>query len=237
MRVADWLAGYNLTAMYAAWHAAWVDDRRYRLFACSCCREAARLRPLCERGEAALAAAERYAEGGQLPSALYPHSGNFPGAWLSNERGTDCASCAVLGRVHCDSGSLPLPDRALAALMREAAGWPAHRPRVPGSADTLALSLAAYDDRLPGGDLRPATLAVLGDAATDAGCEDAHLLWHRRGYEPCWLCAAGGHGGDEGCGGRGYGACRCCARAHGYVPLSVPHYRGCWAVEALRGHT
>jgi hypothetical protein len=55
----------------------------------------------------------------------------------------------------------------------------------------VALAQAAYDQReLPSGHLDPAHLAVLADALSDAGCEDAGLLGHLRGggvhVRGCW---------------------------------------------------
>ena len=53
------------------------------------------------------------------------------------------------------------------------------------------LAQQAYDDRrLPEGTLDPARLAVLADAAEEAGCADVSLLVHLRSVEPhfrgCW---------------------------------------------------
>ncbi len=42
------------------------------------------------------------------------------------------------------------------------------------------LARATYEERLPGGALDPARLAVLADALEDAGCGDAELLGHLR---------------------------------------------------------
>jgi hypothetical protein len=55
----------------------------------------------------------------------------------------------------------------------------------------LALARAAYDNRaLPGGELGPARLAVLGDALEEAGCTSAEVLDHLRSPGPhvrgCW---------------------------------------------------
>jgi hypothetical protein len=84
---------------------------------------------------------------------------------------------------------------ALADLLRDIFGPLAFRPvTLTPSCSTpqvVALAQAAYEHRdLPSGHLELARLAVLADALTDAGCEDATLLEHLRGGQlhvrGCW---------------------------------------------------
>src|SRR5262249_26752047 len=84
-------------------------------------------------------------------------------------------------------------------LLREILGNPFRPPpavdpawRTPA---VLQLAQAAYDDRvLPAGMLNPDRLAVLADAAEEAGCTDAELLSHLRSPGPhvrgCWAVDA-----------------------------------------------
>jgi hypothetical protein len=68
------------------------------------------------------------------------------------------------------------------------------RPATPDPAcrapAVTSLARAAYEERLPGGELEPARLAVLADALEEAGCADPDLLGHLRSAGPhvreCW---------------------------------------------------
>jgi len=73
------------------------------------------------------------------------------------------------------------------SLVRDVFGNP-FRPVVVNPAwltpVAVALARAAYDERLPSGDLERAPVAILGDALEDAGCADEQFLSHLRGPGP-----------------------------------------------------
>jgi hypothetical protein len=95
------------------------------------------------------------------------------------------------------------------------------------------LALAAYEDRTPQGWLDPVRLAVLADALEEAGADGGRggraLLWSLRGFDWCPGCAAGSHGSEQFCGGRGYDG------RHGWVASPWPRVRGYWALDMLLG--
>lgn len=133
-------------------------------------------------------------------------------------------------------------------------------PRCEGRGDSLcpwltptvlAVARGCYEERLPDGTLDPAGLAMLSDALEEAGCDNADLLMHLRGYATCAKCEGKGYNrlyprnqfpGT----GPVYGTCWDCKlttnrREHGvpvgcgFVDLKGPHYRGDWAVDLLLG--
>ncbi len=65
-------------------------------------------------------------------------------------------------------------------------------------------------------------MPLLADALEEAGCTDAAILGHCRGFEPCPECNGGppGH----------YPDCK-----DGWIPLRGPHVRGCWVLDTLLG--
>jgi hypothetical protein len=67
-------------------------------------------------------------------------------------------------------------------------------------------------------------LPSLADAAEEAGCSDQNLLQHLRGFEICPECL----------GGEMRDWCRLCG-SNCWIPLRSPHYRGCHALDLLRG--
>ncbi len=78
-----------------------------------------------------------------------------------------------------------------AALLRDVFAGPGCPPSVVVPAwlardagRVARLAVAAYEERLPSGDLDPARLALLADALEDASCEDRDLLRHLRSAGP-----------------------------------------------------
>lgn len=70
-------------------------------------------------------------------------------------------------------------------------------------------------------------LGVLADALEEAGCDDAEILRHLRGYGPC-PCRYGGRCAVSHC---DFGP----ESDHGWRKLRGPHVRGCWVTDLLLG--
>ena len=84
------------------------------------------------------------------------------------------------------------------------------------------------------GRLDAEVLSVLADALEEAGCEDADLLRHLRGFECCPECVAILAPSSGGC-----WPCRACGAADWahcvWVPKQGPCVRGCWATDTILG--
>jgi hypothetical protein len=174
-----------------------VSQRKFRLFACACCRRApdANTRDL---GETALGLAERLADGLETnqararaerevwaaccdsPASRFLHACH--GALRGNPE--KAASHAVYS-VARDSGE----ERAvLCSLLRDIFGNP-FRPvsfTAEWRTDTvLALARQMYESR----DF--SAMPILADALQDAGCDNEEVLSHCRGAGPhvrgCWV--------------------------------------------------
>jgi hypothetical protein len=100
-------------------------------------------------------------------------------------------------------------ERALCVLIRDIFGNPFRPVAVAPewlSPTAVALARGIYDEKAFD------RLPILADALQDAGCEDERLLGH---------CRTNGRGdGGEPAGGS---------------PRSMPHVRGCWAVDLVLG--
>lgn len=162
-----------------------ASERRYRLFACACCRHVWDLMSE-DEGRLAVKAAERYAHGNATAaemvaagnrSNLWPpwaatRVGDFDPAWVAQEAAT----------VAQDSGREPGAVRgAQSALLRCIFGNPFRPVAVdPGwrTADVLRLVEAINADRTFD------QLPVLADLLEEAGATDAQLLGHLRGPGP-----------------------------------------------------
>jgi hypothetical protein len=256
MDEAQWLSSADLTAMLAHVQGK-VSDRRLRLFACACARQAWD-RQAHPRNRRALEAAERFADGSGTAEEIQT------GTWLSQRvyEGVRRAEGERLLRlVRLVGGPLPRPEGedalpvppadaggppalvnpAQAALLRCVAGDPfrpadirwvnGHLCRLVGRDETpekrrrravrstlvlekwqhvawltpaaAGMARRVYDE----GDFSPAALGVLSDALEEAGCRDADVLRHLRGWARCPDCLGGGDGARvycDGCAGMGW---------------------------------
>ena len=124
-----------------------------------------------------------------------------------------------------------------ARLLHEIVGNPFRPVTIPRHATpwltptVLSLAQAAYDERQPDGTLDPERLAVLSDALEEAGCDEAALLRHLRGWERCQRC--GGQGWIHGSGAWPVGCISC--QATGWISSPGPHVRGCWSLDLVLG--
>ncbi len=209
MTEADWLGSDDpgrLVAEARGWPSASGQPaaRKFRLFACACCRHL--WAGLTEAsGRKAVEAAERFADGAATPRAM---QSAWRAAYQAGRKGytvrgdllaQDCAwhdaEGAAVGAVQAAAEPTSgLSPSEAAALVREVFGNP-YRPATlsEGSrtAAVLSLAQAAYEEReLPSGLLDPARLAVLSDALEEAGCDDAGILTHLRSagthVRGCW---------------------------------------------------
>jgi hypothetical protein len=220
-----WLNSSNSQAMLS-WLKArgGTSERKLRLFAAACCRQFGLLESR-ENPVAAVALAERYAEGeARLDPVPAGHAREHPvwsaDAWTAAADTARLAAETAAARLVWlqPSGAGDFPRRRpeeelwaaadaaeglLCGLVRDLWGNSFRPPQLDrfllGREDGILarLAQAAYDDRLPSGTLDPDRLAVLGDALEEAGCTDAELLAHLR--------------------------------------RPGPHYRGCFALDPLLG--
>ena len=192
-----------------------ISARKLWQFACASARELSRHAELGDERWASVELAERYLEG-QAPEEELKDSwfrSWFPageGAWGAAD-GVRSVTYYTMGHkatrafaqadplvdaprsqqedAHADAG-----ERVNAALLRDIVG----NPFRPISVDPVwltptvrNLARAAYAERhLPGGDLGPRLLGVLGDALEEAGCTNADVLTHLRSpgrhVRGCW---------------------------------------------------
>jgi hypothetical protein len=225
---AEWLSASDPGRLFQ--HLFHIDatpsERKYRLFACACCR---RLWPhLGSLARAVVEACEAVMDGEaavfdpfrvwSLESNLLSEVGEGPAAdaarhvvWgfelscspRSPQEGAaeGTARYAVEAAEQAEAGSGMAERVVQAGLLRDLLGNP-FRPSVldPGLRTEAVLSLAqaAYEGRLlPSGVLAPDHLGVLSDALEEAGCADETLLAHMRS--------------------------------------PGPHVRGCWALDLILG--
>jgi hypothetical protein len=209
MTEAEWLACDDVASLLKH-----LDEkpsaRKFRLWACACCRMIFAWL-VDSRSRAAVEVAEGYADGLRSEAELKKADrraeraadvlGGPPACaamWAAHDK-PDYYTCAELAddvaRSFGDRGSGELIDarRRLAHLAREVFGNPSH-PVAPASLlhfPVLSIALAAYEERaLPSGHLDNARLLVLSDALEEAGCTDADILSHLRSVGPhvrgCW---------------------------------------------------
>jgi hypothetical protein len=208
----EWMERNNLGKMLDFLESG-GSERKWRLFACACCRRIWHL--LSEQWErSAIEVGERYADelasSNELNRALrsLPASSNPADLaatyavfsdWQGSDHVAQIAGYAV-GAVRYVSSSRErqtkgeAEERGQAFLLHDLFGNP-FRPVALNPAwrtpTVLALATAAYDHRiLPSGRLEPDRLAVLADALEEAGCDNADLLSHLRGngahVRGCW---------------------------------------------------
>ena len=176
-----------------------ASDRKLRLFAVACCRQAWQRLP---GGESRFAVelAEGAADDPSLIEDL-PYAPAYDRRWVLHKLGVvsepgDLAVFAAYGTTYSDGGDAA--SRAVecgighCALLRDIFGplpfWPVSSDPTwlawhGGAIPKLARSV--YDEReLPSGHLDPARLAVLADMLEEAGCSNAEVLGHLRGPGP-----------------------------------------------------
>jgi hypothetical protein len=113
---------------------------------------------------------------------------------------------------------------------RVADGW-----RTWNGGTVVRLAQAACAERLPGGELAADRLAILADALEEAGCTEASLLGHLRGWEQCRFCGGIGERDEMFLDvGPYWVSCSACDGA-GRMPLAVGHVPGCFVLDGLLG--
>lgn len=177
-----------------------ASRRKYRLFACACCRLIGDL--LTDQDEYVVQAAERFADGGLEEEELravwsmacnsgseiaaVAAVGSEASAWhVAHQTALDTARMAALKNFL----DLPVTQQHQCALMRDLFGPLLFRPITvvqPGisqTARTLARSIYAEHDF--------GALPILADALEEGGCPNADVLKHCRGPGPhvrgCWV--------------------------------------------------
>ena len=120
------------------------------------------------------------------------------------------------------------PAKHPAAYVRDAwiKGCPWITPLV------VSLATAAYDNRLPSGQLDPEQLAVLSDALEDAGCEHLDVeveVCH------CFMYGCDEFDSMDRCPSKTIEKRRQVHPLLAHLRSPVPHWRGCWAVDLLLG--
>ena len=209
MTEAEWLEAGDPLAMLRFLDKR-LSDRKFRLFACACCRRFWHMLS-CPPAQPAVEAAERYADGlisgRQLAdiacdrwSEIEPIAGISADKVLRAVQAAAAVSRGYRAAIWESFGYIQQVDedqRAQANLLRDLAGNPYRTPHLQPACLTwndstvVRIAQAIYDDRAFN------HLPILADALEDAGCDDAVLLAHCRG--------------------------------------AGPHVRGCWAVDLLLG--
>jgi hypothetical protein len=190
------------------------SDRKWRLFACACCR---RIWPVIDEGSREIIeVAERYADGratagelevtarastavpeGAVALAVCYAAYSGPHVWELDHVAQSAGYAVAAARdanPRQRRAAGEAEELAQALLLRDLFGNPFRSVALdPGwqTPAVLALAQAAYDNRiLPAGTLEPERLAVLADALEESGCTDAAVLTHLRGPGPhvrgCW---------------------------------------------------
>jgi hypothetical protein len=219
----EWLGSGDLRTMLEFMQASGkTSDRKFRLFACACCRRIwDRFPDPCNRD--LVAAVEDQPNGSFddpvlhtiicASSAREHEFSGVPAYWVAKYLGrgfykvTAAGSAEIVAvkarRVATGNSEDEAEEATQAALLRDLLGPLPFRP-VPidpawltwNDSTVRRLAAAVYQEReLPSGHLDLTRLAVLADALEDAGCAEALLLEHLRG--------------------------------------PGPHVRGCWAVDLL----
>lgn len=170
MTEAEWLACTNPQVMLS-YLGKNYSPRKFRLFACACCRHPDVWVRLGRGYRNRVLAAELALEGA--------------GDNLDRD---DWENLQVVGWNQSDE---TMPKALQADLLRDIAGNPFRPYYVRWSGGPIgSLSRAAYEERLPDGTIDPARLAILADAVEEAGCTEALLLDHLRSPGPhvrgCW---------------------------------------------------
>jgi hypothetical protein len=167
-----------------------ISNRKFRLYACACCRRAWDRLPQLSRKT--IEAAERFADG-LLTAANLDAMNSLPAPdWL--DAATRAAAASSIEDMYPTTGLVRLnrdeevEAAVQARLLRDIFGNPFRPVTVDPAwqtANIVALAQAMYDerafDRMP----------ILGDALEDAGCTNADVLTHCRQpgehVRGCWV--------------------------------------------------
>jgi hypothetical protein len=210
MTEAEWLACEDPQKVLAFIHGH-TSDRKYRLFACACCRAIwASLAD--KRSQAAVATGERFADGRASTGERLAAFGEAADASAAARRVSERAyfnaltaeevvedeTCGLYCGWYGAAQSDGLPGEYLRTLIRCVFGnhfrpfsinqsWLAWNDRC-----VVRLAQAAYEERdLPSGRMDTSRLNILADALEEGGCSDAEVLTHLRGPGPhvrgCWV--------------------------------------------------
>jgi hypothetical protein len=208
MTEAEWdSCAYPLPLLRALLASRQVSDRRWRLFACGCCRRIWDRFPD-PRNRALVAVVEEFPDGKfedpALEAALVASSAcegacrAEPAYWVAKHLGRGfykypaaASAASVAGQVlriladgrggETDPGPLGLPDEPLAGLVRDIFGPVLFR------AVRLRPEVLAWNDRLVArlaqtiyDEKRWGDMPILADALLDAGCDNEEVLQHCR---------------------------------------------------------
>jgi hypothetical protein len=188
------------------------SDRKWRLYACGCCRAAWHLLTE-QQSQQAVVVAESFAEGGASRQALAEAHRQALG--VARRQTTFAGQMAAEAAVAASdlwegSSALEVAIRAARALQSrgygaiarklvyDVFGNPYHPALTAPPWVTAEVRALAADEASRGGffagPLDPVRLAVLGDALEDAGCTNTEILSHLRGPGPhvrgCWVLDA-----------------------------------------------
>src|SRR5262245_1277609 len=211
----EWLKCMDPRPMFAFLQNR-ANVRKWRLFACACCRRIWDL--LSENGSHRnIEAAEQYADGraslaeldarpqGHILETAVDFAVSYAGYSGPHDWDLDHVAFSagyVLQAVRDANrrqrrvrAAVKAEERTQANLPRDLYGNPFRIVVFSPSWRTpavLTLAQAAYENRtLPAGTLDPDRLAVLADALEEAGCDNADILSHLRGPGPhvrgCWV--------------------------------------------------
>lgn len=204
----EWFETVDVREMFRVVRGA--SDRKYRLFACACCRRIWHLIAQHDAIRSCIEFAEGYADGVGAKKRLkklvdanhdqFYRYGGKPGedisvAFAASAARSTCrlraseevmSVCGSIGRVTGDSSSADFPTQSV--LLRDIFGNPfrpvALDPRWRNET-VVALASGIYADRAF--DRMP----ILADALEEAGCDDLEVLNHCRGPGPhvrgCWV--------------------------------------------------
>jgi hypothetical protein len=217
MTEAEWLANTDFRVMLRHLRRRKrraPTERKWRLFACACCRLDMMLMKDVE-SRCKVEVAEQYADGMSSEEDLRAAQGTRGYAaahncaeedmrYYSEFVATDIVGYAEnWAEYQADPGDKTAAKqiagetsrRAIALLAHDIFGNPFRDVPLESvwlTPSVSSLAAAAYEERaLPRGELDLNRLAVLADAVEEAGCTDAEILGHLRGTGPhvrgCWV--------------------------------------------------
>ncbi|VTT98118.1 Uncharacterized protein OS=Sorangium cellulosum (strain So ce56) GN=sce5710 PE=4 SV=1 [Gemmataceae bacterium] len=196
MTEAEWLASDKLDQLVLSGADDDVDDRRWRLYACACCRLIPEFMASPPDVEC-LRLAELEADA--LPGSMeieYPTDDEWDIRWHRRHPLTRSIAHRAITAYRDEKCALQPDiewadtriDEPLLALLRDIFGNPFRPVAFDGvwrTSTAVALARGMYESR----DFGP--MPILADALQDAGCENEEVLGHCRGGGPhvrgCWV--------------------------------------------------